>query len=352
LDSDLRVATSKGDRNRSPSPDPDPECFVSVVAPLFDDADIVEDFVEEVVPVLASHYTNYEIVLIDDGSTDGTAGVVSRLLEIHQNIRLLRLSRHFGEEVAISAGLDSVIGDYCVVMIPATDPGDIIPDMVARSRAGVGVVYGIRSSRRNESWPYRAMVRVFYWVCQRLVGVPIPSDSTHLRVLSRQAVNAITRIQDRGRYLTTLSAYVGFEEQAYLYEPITRRAKPRRKSLMESVSLAVTIVVSNSTIPLRIAAWLGFALATVNVVYMVFVLIVYVIKESPPVGWSTMSMVNAVMFFFVLLILAVVSEYLGRLIGEQPGRPLYYVRDEASSASLATGMSQRNVVTDARGTGG
>lgn len=329
-------------------PTPDPDCFVSIVSPLYNDEDIVADFVSEVMAMLAAHYSNHELVLVDDGSTDMTVTHVRELLTRHENIRLLRLSRHFGEEVAISAGLDSVIGDYCVVMLAPSDPPDVVPSMVRRSRDGVGVVYGIRSNREGESRLYRFSVGIFYWVCQRLAGIPIPTNSTHLRVLSRQAVNAITQIQDRGRYLTTLSAYVGFEEQGFVYQPLARRATPRRKSIPEAVNLAITIIVSNSIHPLRIAAWLGFGLAAANVGYMALVLMVYLAKASSPEGWSTMSMVNATMFSVVLLILAVIAEYLGRSIGEQRGRPLYYVREELNSEVLVSGVRRKNVVTEGR----
>lgn len=325
---------------------PDPNCFVSVVAPLYNDVEIVQEFVDDVISVLRSHYVNYELVLVDDGSTDDTIEIVRQLLSQREHMRLIRLSRHFGQEIAISAGLDSVIGDFSVVMLPDTDPPSLIPEMVEQSRSGVGVVYGIRRNREREPLLLRAGASFFYWSCQKLLPLKLPKNTTHFRVLNRQAVNAIMQIRDKGRYLSTFSNYVGFEEQGILYDTIQRRTRPRHKSLPEAINLAINIVVANSLYPLRLAAWLGLSLAALNLLYMLFVLVMFLVKESSPEGWSTMSLINSVMFFFVLLILAVVSEYIGRLLGESKRRPLYYVRDEANSSVLVSGEERKNVVTD------
>ncbi len=323
------------------------DCFVSIVAPLQNDADIVGEYVDEVMAMFRQSYENYELVLVDDGSTDDTVSVVKSLLLRHDHLRLIRLSRRFGQEIAISAGLDSVIGDYIAVMLPDSDPPQLVPKMVEQSRSGVGVVYGVRAHRKKEPILLRLGAGVFYWLCRRVLQLQLPKNVTHFRVLSRQAVNAIVQIRDQNRYLSALSQYVGFAEQAVIYEPISRRSKPRRKSLGDALNLAVNIIVANSLYPLRLAAWMGFLLAFANVLYMLFVLAVFLLKETPPEGWSTMSMVNAVMFFFILLILAIVSEYLGRLFNEVKGRPLYYVQEEANSSVLVSGEERKNVVTEA-----
>src|SRR5262245_33093838 len=143
------------------------DCFASVVAPLHDDADIVEGFVRDVLAVLEEHYANYELVLIDDGSTDDTAARVDALLERERCIRLVRLSRSFGRDVAISAGLDTVIGDFVVVLVPESDPPALIPEFIERCRRGAGIVYGIRARRPAEPLYLSIGTRVFYWYFNR-----------------------------------------------------------------------------------------------------------------------------------------------------------------------------------------
>ncbi|MCA9736799.1 MAG: glycosyltransferase family 2 protein [Gemmatimonadota bacterium] len=321
------------------------DAFVSVIVPLRDDADILAAVVAELDVVLSDHYRHYEIVLVDDGSTDGTVDAAQRLLDTHPDLRLVRLSRRFGQEIAISAGLDTVIGDYVVVLLPDSDPPDVIPDMVEQARQGAGVVFGVRRSRAGEPWLQRLGARLFYGLAGGLLGISIPRDTTHLRVLSRQAVNALTQIRDRSRYLTTLSGYVGFLNQAFLYDPIQRRTRPRRKTLLQSLRLAAGIVVANSTRPLRIASVLGLLAAFVNVLYMGYIVGVLLIKDRVAEGWVTQSAQTAGMFFFVFLILAVLCEYVGRLLDEVKSRPLYWVQDERQGTAVL-GERTRNVVSE------
>lgn len=320
------------------------DCYVSVVAPLQDDADIVDAFVDETMAMLRENFTNYELVLVDDGSRDDTVERVSRLLVTHDCIRLLRLSRRFGQEIAISAGLESVIGDYVVVMLPESDPPAAVPEMVRQSREGAAIVFGIRRKRPYEPWWLRAGASFFYWSVNRVLGLNMPKNSTHFRVMSRQAVNAIIQVRDRMRYLRTLSGFVGYRNQAFEYVPEYRRETPRRKSFWKAVNLAISIVVSNSTRPLRLVSWLGLAVAAFNVLYMAYIVAIYLFKDQVAEGWVTQSMQMSLMFFFIAVILTTLAEYLGRLLGEVRERPLYYVMEEQNSSVLLADPARRNVV--------
>jgi len=320
------------------------DVFVSVVAPLRNDADIVAEFVEQTVGVLEAHYRNYELVLVDDGSQDDTGRIVPQLLERFACIRYIRLSRRFGQEIAIAAGLDTVIGDFVVVMLPDSDPTDLIPELVSRSRAGAGVVFGQRASRKTDPFWLRLGAGLFYWICNHLLGMNIPGHSTHFRVLSRQAVNAVLRMGDRTRYLRTLSAYVGYGSQALEYEPISRRARPRRKSPIEALRLAIDIVVSNSTRPLRLVSYVGLVMSLLFLLYIGYIVLIYLFKPDVAEGWVTLSAQSAVAFFFIFLLLTVFAEYLSALLGELKERPLYFVLDEKNSAGMLVDQERRNVV--------
>lgn len=322
------------------------DCFVSVVAPLQNDADIVEPYIREVLGVLKAQFENYELVLVDDGSTDQTAALVSKVLEQERCIRLIRLSRRFGRDIAISAGLDSVIGDFVVVMSPETDPSAAIPEMVERCRRGCGIVYGIRTHRRDEPLHLRWGAKLFYAFFNRVLKVELPPNSTDFRVYSRQSVNAVTKIKDHLRYLRTFSGYVGYGSEPFTYEPLARRAKPRSKTFAEGMSLAINMTVANSTQPLRIVSVLGLALSLLCVLHMAYVMAVRLFVENVAPGWTTQQFYISLMFMFVFMILATLSEYVGRLLGEVKERPLYYVLEERNSSVLLADDQRKNVVTE------
>ncbi|HZN91418.1 MAG TPA: glycosyltransferase family 2 protein [Myxococcales bacterium] len=322
------------------------DCFVSVVAPLSDDSAILGAFVDEAVGVLRAGFANYELVLVDDGSVDDTAAAVTPLLERHPCLRYIRLSRSFGPEAAIASGLDSTIGDFVVVMTPDTDPPQLIPQMVDLARSGIGTVYGVRRTRRGDPWWLRAGASAFYFFCARLLGVRLAKNSTHFRVLSRQTVNAVTRIKDRNRYLRVLTASVGYSAKAISYEPLARHGRDRHKTFSQSVSLAINIMVTQSTHPLRLVSWLGLGASLVNLGYLGYVVLVYLLKSKVAEGWTTLSLQVGGMFFLVFLILSVMAEYLGRLMEETRERPLYHVLEERSSNVLLADPERRNVVSE------
>jgi polyisoprenyl-phosphate glycosyltransferase len=323
------------------------DCFVSVVAPLSNDADIAESFVLETNAVLKQTYANYEIVLVDDGSSDDTVSRVSGLLSRIDCIRLIPLSRPFGIEVAISAGLDSAIGDYVVVALPDSDPPSLIPQMVERSRSGHRTIVGVTRSRSAEGPLMRFGAKLFYWYCSKKLRLAIPENSTYFRVLSRQVVNAITQIRARARFLRVFSAEVGFAAERFEYETSPRRNRPRRRSLFDAVSLATSIVVANSTHPLRVVSWLGLFLSALNLVYMAYVVAVFLLKEQIAEGWVTLSLQTAVMFFCLFLFVTVLCEYIGRILSEVRERPNYFALEERNSSVVIANQDRKNVTTQA-----
>ena len=320
------------------------DCFVSVVAPLSNDGAIIDEFVRDVMAVLRATYANYELVLVDDGSDDNTVLRLAPLLGELECIRLIRLSRRFGEEIAIFAGLDAVIGDFTVVMLPNWDPPMLIPEIVARARRGSEVVFGVTENRGGESFFVRIGSAVFDWYCSRVLKLDLPKNSTQFRVLSRQVVNAVTQVKNSYRYLRVLTANVGFQRESFLYQPINRRRQPGRTGFLDAVAMATDIMVTSSRHPLRFASWLGVMAATVNMLYAGYIVAVYLFKNDVAEGWTTLSMQNAVMFFFVFLIMTVTSEYIGHILVETIDRPLYYVLEERTSSVLIADEGRKNVV--------
>jgi len=325
---------------------PRSDCFVSVIAPLADDEDIVESFLDDVSAVLSQGYANYEIVLVDDGSTDQTAARVEAALLRLPCIRLVRMSRRFGRDIAISAGLDTVIGDFVVVLVPESDPPELIPAVIERCRAGAGIAYGIRARRPRESPVLSAGTRVFYWYFNHVLGVDLPRNSTDFRAYSRQSVNAITRIKDRLRYLRTFGGYVGFGGQPFEYEPRPRRARVRGRGVGEAVGLAINMTVANSTRPLRLASLLGLSASALSFLYAIYVLILRGVDKDIVRGWAAQQAFLGFTFAAAFLMGATVCEYVGRLLGEIKDRPLYFVYEERMSATLLLDEERKNVVTE------
>jgi glycosyltransferase involved in cell wall biosynthesis len=320
------------------------DAFVSVIAPLQDDGDIIEAYAADVIQMLAENYSNYELVLVDDGSRDDTPLRIDRILERHKCVRYVRLSRRFGLEVAVAAGLDTVIGDYTVVMLPDSDPPALVPELVARARKS-GVVSGVRSERGGQPLWARAGARAFYAVAGAC-GVELPKHGTSFQVLSRQAVNGVTRIKDKYRSLRLLSAAVGYGTETVAYKPMTRRGSPRHRGFFESLALAVGLIVASSTQPLRFVSSLGLAASTLNLAYMLYVLAVYFFKSHVAEGWTTTSLQLSSMFFLMFLIMTVLAEYVGRILDEAKDRPLYHVVEERNSNVPLADVERRNVVKE------
>jgi glycosyltransferase involved in cell wall biosynthesis len=322
------------------------DLFLSVVAPLHDDAAIVEDFLREVSDVLKTHYANYEIVLIDDASEDGTVAKVEGLLTAIQCVRLLRLSRSFGVEVAITAGLETAIGDFVVIMMPETDPPALIPEMVETCRNGVGIVTGVARTDHPRSAPARLMARAFHWYARRFWRTNVMLGATHFRVLSRQAVNAFTRIRDAYRQLRWFSAAIGFRSDSFPYKPLRRTGRSGQRSFWVHANEAIEMIIVNSRHPLRFASQLGLLASVINLLYLGYVVITYLFRADVARGWTTLSLQQGVMFFLVFVVLTVLCEYTGRILEETRYRPLYFVIDEKNSSVLLNDFERRNVVSE------
>jgi glycosyltransferase involved in cell wall biosynthesis len=322
------------------------ECFVSVVAPVYNDLTIVDEFITEVIAILQENYANYELILVDDGSEDETVAKVTSLIRKYKCIRLIRLSRKFGEEIAMTAGLDSVIGDYVVVMLPNSDPPQLIPKIVCQACNGAEIVFGIRNDRSSYSPLVRMGSFLFHWYCRKIAKLALPKGSTQFRVLSRRAVNAIVQVKDKCRYLRVMSSHIGYVSQSFLYEPINRKGTRQRINFWEAVSIAMNIIIKTSSHPLRFVSWFGIMASIANLLYTGFVIYSYILGGNIAKGWTTLSLQNSAMFFFIFLILTVLNEYIGHILVELENRPLYYVLEEIDSSVLIPDQARKNVVTD------
>lgn len=312
------------------------ETLVSVIAPLeVETAAVVEAFVEETVATLRGIVTHYEVILVDDGAPDETVTRVRSLLARYDFVRFLRLSRHFGEETAISAGLDVAIGDYVIVMLPNMDPPALIPEFLERTSDGTDIVYGIRLHRKTEPFWYRAGARLFYWYINSVVDAGIPEDSTQFRCMSRQVVNAITQIRGPDQYLRLLTSYIGFRKQGLPYSPINRTGGAIVRPKREAVHLARVLVMDHTTHPLRLVIWTGAIFSLLNFGSAL-------LQTAADGVWGRVHV--AAVFLVLAAMLAAIGEYVGGLTMRLRDRPAYYVREEHTSSVLLR-EERKNVVS-------
>lgn len=322
------------------------DVFVSVVAPLRNGAAWVESFVQDTAQILRQNYSNYELIIVDDGSTDDSHVRVSALLQVHPCIRLIRLSRAFGTETAITAGLDSVIGDWVVVMLPERDPPKLIPGLVEKARTSRCLLLGMTKDRTGQPLVMRMLTRLFYTFAIPIFRLPLIPDATQFQVLHRQAVNGITAIKDRFRYLRLATASIGYTTEYFPYQPVWRSKEGQGRGFFESLDLALTLVTSATAHPLRIASWLAICASGINLLYAMYVLAIFLFKQQVQPGWVTLSLQGAGMFFVICLILAMLSEYVGRILEETRSRPLYHVLEERNSSVMIADATRRNVIGD------
>ena len=327
------------------TPRPRAEVLVSVVAPVRNGAAYLESFVEDCVTSLAPSFQHYEIIIVDDGSNDNTAHLGGLILTRFDHIRLVRLSRSFGPEAAISAGLELAIGDWTVVLDPVTDPPALIPELVERARQSADMLYGIRDTPRDEPFHVRVCAKFFYWYAARVIHLELPRNATHLRVLNREAMNALLKLHRRELYLRVLPLYIGFKSEPFVYAPIDRSGSGQPRSFGELVNTAVALTIDNSAHPLRLVSVLALTASVMNIVYALYVVVVFLLKRHIAEGWVTTSLQNALQFFLLSLALSALCEYTGRIFNRVGGQPSFYIMDERNSA-VELREDRRNVLQD------
>lgn len=317
--------------------------FVSVIAPVAKAAGYAASFVVECLAVLRANYRDFELILVDDASTDDTAAVATDLLAGNEEVRLVRLARRYGPDVAFVAGLDTAIGDYIVLMRPASDPPAEIPAMVAAAAAGYGVVTGVCPAGRDGPLT-RLLRRAFHAYTNRALGLSYPPHGTTFQVLSRAAASAVTRTRAKRPTFPVLASQVGYGGTTHEYTPVPRVGAKPADGLLTKVDRGMTVLVSSSMSPLRAVSWFGVGAAVLNLLYAGYVIGVNLVKDRVAEGWTTLSLQMAAMFFFVFLVLVVLCEYVGRTLAEATDRPLYHVLEERSGSPLIPFAGRHNVL--------
>ncbi|MBB6184205.1 glycosyltransferase family 2 protein [Oleiagrimonas soli] len=309
---------------------------LTVVAPAYNEAQGLPAFHARLCEVLDALDLRTRVLYVDDGSRDGTWEAIRTLAANDPRTDGLRLSRNFGKEAALSAGLDHADADAVVVIdTDLQDPPELIPQLVEQWRAGFDVVYATRSAREGESRFKRFTAAAFYRVMERLSDTPLPRDTGDFRLLSRQAVLALRELRERQRFMKGLFAWIGYRQTGVSYRRHARHEGRSKWNYWRLLNLAVEGITSFSVAPLRLATWIGFGSSVLAFAYGAWVLLKALIWGDPVRGYPTLILVILFLGGVQLLALGVIGEYLGRMYAESKQRPLYFVQDRLSSDAPA-----------------
>jgi dolichol-phosphate mannosyltransferase len=299
--------------------------LISVVAPVFNEHSTLPELHRRLTDVLGT-LGPYEIVLVDDGSSDGSWDALLELAARDPHLRLLRLSRNFGHQAALSAGLDAAGGEAIVLMdADLQDPPELIPQLVGKWREGFDVVYAIRGEREGEPRLRLASISLFYRLLYRITSTDIPQNVGDFRLLSRRAADAITAMPERARFLRGMTSWIGFRQTGVQYTREARFAGESKYPPRKLLRLALDGITSFSTAPIKLVTALGFALVVFCVGVLAWTLYVRFFTSHHPQGWTSVIAVVLLLGGVQLLSLGVIGQYVARIFDETKQRPLYLV---------------------------
>src|SRR3984957_5832117 len=298
--------------------------LLSVVAPVYNEEALVDEFYSRVCSALEG--IPFELVLVDDGSTDGSPAALERLAENDPRVRVVYLSRNFGHQTALTAGLDHARGD-AVVMLDADlqDPPELISTMLDHWRAGCDVVYAVREQREGESRFKLSTARWFYRLFDKLAQVELQHNSGDFRLLDRRPLDALLAMRERNRFLRGMTVWVGYTQAAVPYHRDPRYAGETKYTIPKMLRFSLDAISSFSHRPLQLATLLGFIISTLAFIAIPVVVVLRILGSYLP-GFSAITILILLLGGIELIAIGIIGEYVGRIYDEVKGRPLYLVR--------------------------
>jgi dolichol-phosphate mannosyltransferase len=305
--------------------------LVSVVSPVYQEEAGIEEFHRRLMACLRSldGDLDHEVVYVNDGSTDRSLDLLQKLVADDHHVRVVDLSRNFGHQVALSAGVDHARGDAVVVIdSDLQDPPEVIPEMIEKWREGFKVVYGVRMSRAGETRFKVLTSKLYYGIIDRVSEVPLPREAGDFRLLDRAVVDVLARMPERNRYVRGMVAWAGFAQCAVEYERDPRFAGDTKYTFRKMVHLAFDGITSFSDRPLRLATQLGLVVMAAAFAFAAWVIVASIVDPGGGGrGWPSLMAVVALLGGIQLLCIGVLGEYIGRIYRETKGRPLYVVSE-------------------------
>ncbi len=318
------------------------EIFVSVVLIANETCRHIDRQIKQISKILFAQYANYEVLIIDNHMPPTELDKATGLLAELPCLRIVRLSKVVTRDTAAFAGLEASIGDYVVLMVASHDPPAKITDFINKNRK-VDIVFGISARQLRRGLLNRYGSAIFYWYNKRYLGLSIPVASTYFMSLSRRAINAATTSERFARHIRYMARQIGYQSDELVYHPLAS-VQPEKKRAHQLVISALELASGYSKHPLRFVSWLGLAGAGLNLIYGTYVILVRVFKHDVVEGWTTLSLQLAIMFFFLFLILAVLCEYVGKILEESRNETPYHVMEELTSKVSLANVNRRNIV--------
>ncbi len=325
--------------------------LLTVIVPVFNEQEVLGEFHRRLSEVLDGIDARVAIIFVNDGSTDYSLLTLQKLQQDDPRIAILDLSRNFGKEVAMTAGLDHARGD-AVIIIDADlqDPPELIPQMIEEWRHGFDVVYAQRRSRAGESALKKTTAALFYRLMQKISRVQIPVDTGDFRLLSRRAVEALSGLRERHRFMKGLFAWIGYPQKAILYDRDARHDGESKWSYLALWNFALEGITSFSTLPLKAATYVGTFTAFGAFLYGLFIILDTLLFGNPVAGYPSLLVVVLFLGGIQLMALGVIGEYLGRMFDETKGRPLYLIKDYLPAPTGRGGVADTPESIHHRGT--
>jgi dolichol-phosphate mannosyltransferase len=300
--------------------------LISVVIPVFNEIDVIDACYQRLSGVMqAIDGFDYELVFIDDGSEDATH---ERLLEFHQldpHLKVIRFSRNFGHQIAVTAGVDEAAGDAIVIIdADLQDPPEVIPEMVARWQEGYDVVYGVRKRRTGESRLKLLTAAAFYRLLRKFTNIEIPVDVGDFRLMSARAAAELRKLREKDRFVRGLVSWIGFRQIGIPYERDSRLAGETKYPFSKMFKFALDGITSFSSLPLKLASWLGYLASLLAFIYLISVFVQRAMGYTIE-GWATIMVAMLFLGGVQMICIGIIGEYIGRIFNETKARHMYVI---------------------------
>jgi glycosyltransferase involved in cell wall biosynthesis len=303
----------------------------SIIAPIFNEIGNIAELYRRVKETLEKTGEDWELLLIDDGSTDGSTDEIRKLGSMDEHVKPVIFARNFGHQIAVTAGLDYSQGNAVVIMdADLQDPPEVILDLIAKWKEGYEVVFAKRSEREGETWIKIFTASLFYRLIYRITDVDIPMDTGDFRLLDRKVVDVMVQMRERHRFLRGMSVWVGFKQAGITYKRASRYSGVTKYPMKKMIRFASDAITSFSYFPLQVAMYLGFVSASLSIIAIPVVIVMRIVGSHAFLGQATTLIAVLFLGGVQLISLGILGEYIGRLYDEAKGRPLYIVREAPS----------------------